>query len=127
MIRQSKILPKNKIFDLVDDKSIAKVELKHQDNKRLNDPTVVKAYIFHRWPIGDLHTIAGNCKSIASSNSVPQPESGLVAAMADYKHRGYYQGTNLIKLMSISDKYGVNIGMSRRLKGFLQGLGYNQS
>ena len=113
MLRITRFVKKEKLFELINDSNISKFELHTSLNKRLRDETVVKVNIYLRIPKNEFLSFLSTYKDKASKQG-----DNMVFITLNMAHEDYFLKE------SAFDDFGIGYDPSKTMKLFIEK--YNQ-
>ncbi len=108
MLRITKLIGRDKIFDYLKNPKVTKVELNNRENKSLKNPFVCRIYLYLDTQIKDtkeehINMVLGNCKR-HENLKIPFLK-GIVAQ----KELGWLSATHIKKLMEIEKTHDIDL------------------
>ena len=112
MIRITKLIGKDDLFNVMLMDTVTKVELLNSENKTLTNPNVCRVNLYLRININDLPTIIGNCKS--SINTHPKwkkGNKGFVTGFCSSLNDNFIKWSNIKKLRIIGEEESISFSI----------------
>jgi len=114
MLRVSKIIPKDKLFEFIEDPNVVKVEVSSSYNN-LRDKTLCKIYVYLKISIFDVCSVVGNIKKEIKQTT------GMTQSNWDYLHgflgsslqQGFVTTSDVVNLTRIEDEQGILFGIPK--------------
>lgn len=117
MIRITKLIGRNQIFDYINNPKVTKVELNNRDNKGLVNPNVCRIYLYldtqyKNSQVDHIPTILGSCYKYSLGPLGKNSRSFLSGICGQLELRWLSQ-THLKKLVEIEKKEKINLSIPK--------------
>ena len=121
MIRISKIIAKDKLFDYVNDPMISRIDLPASLNRALKNPFVCKVLLYvkdtpecEKAPEGRMHGIFTMIKKYYKTTLIDGDDHYLRGIMSQ-KDLGFIKSSQIFKLSEIEKKNNIDLGVRKEL------------
>jgi hypothetical protein len=123
MIRIRYIIPKEDIFNWVENSNIVKIQLKNHRNMKLKDDKSCEIFAFYKIDFNSIPTIIGLCERIVNENRRYDFLNGVdlsfLTGIQSQKRDGYLSKSMIVKLIEIEKKYNVNLSITKEIKNII--------
>lgn len=121
MIRISKIIAKDKLFDYINDPMISKVELPASLNRALKNKFVckikmyIKDFVFESGNNTMSSNIFGTCEYHIQNTELSQKDRQFIKSIRDQKKLGWIKASQIHKLVDFQKRTNLSLPISKEL------------
>lgn len=124
MIRIKHLIKKEEFSTWVDNPEIVKLEISHNECRRLKDKAKYSVLVYYRTRSAEqgdnpVNSILGACVKVLEDNVVKQfltnDEVSLLNALQNQKAFGYLKASMIVDLIALEIKYGISFGISKKI------------
>ena len=121
MIRINKLIKKDELFAYVNNPDFIKIELTRRKNKDLINPSLCKVFMYLKVDWMEFCNMLGVCKKQHNvERNWDKGDKGFLNGIQSCKVDGFMRSTHIIKLMSIEDKYQINLAIPKEYKQLIE-------
>jgi hypothetical protein len=134
MIRIKHLIKKEELGTWVDNPEIVKLEISHNECRRLKDKAKFSVLVYYRTRTdnqGDnpINSILGACNKVLEDDKVKpfltKEEVSLLNALQNQKSFGYLKASMIVDLTTLELKYGISFGISKKIRTIVKN-NYNE-
>lgn len=124
MIRITKIIGRDKIFDYLGNPNVCKVELSNAENKGMKNPKACKVYIYLDTQNlssqnDDVYSILGQCLKY-SIEPLEKGSNSFLKGILAQRELGWLSATHIKKLVVIEEKNKICFGIPKYFFEFIE-------
>lgn len=126
-IRTKTIIGKDKMFELLKDPNIMKVELTYAENRVITNEHACKAHIYYRITFVSFSNLLGQCLATHDlkddeGNFVVKKKRGLLSGLQSCKHHGWIALSDLNKIAEIERENNITIPRTEEIRSLVKKL-----
>lgn len=119
MIRIHHLIPKRELFNWLEKPEISKILLYRKRNK-LKNINLCDIYAFYHTEFTEITVILGACKVIINKDGLDGfldgKDHSFLNGLQSQKQHSFLSKSMVIKLISIEEKYEVNLSISKKIR-----------